>query len=207
MNTDDLIRALAMEGEVSKAHRPTGWRVATAAALSLTVVIALVVPVLGVRADLADAVATPAGVAKFVLALALAAAACTALPRAVEPGRRARLDAVGILVGLALVAGALSVIAAPEAALAGSPIACVVSIVGLSILPFSALIAALRDGAPTRPEATGAVAGLASGGIAAFGFGLSCPMDLGPSVALWYPLAITTAGALGMLVSRRALGW
>ncbi len=46
-----------------------------------------------------------------------------------------------------------------------------------------------------------------AGGIAAFGFGLSCPKDLGPYVALWYPLPIIAAGALGMLAGRRALKW
>ncbi len=109
--------------------------------------------------------------------------------------------------GLTLSAGALSAIVAPGAALAGSPLECMVSILGLAIVPFMALIATLRDGAPTRLAATGALAGFAAGGIAAFGYGLSCPMDLGPYVALWYPLAIAAAGASGMMMGRRALTW
>ncbi len=207
MNTDDLIRALAADGATAKGRWSAGRRIAAAALISLAAVVILVVFTFGVRPDLPDALVTPAGIAKFVLSLALAAAACIALARAVEPGRIVRLDVIGMALGLALAMGALWAIAAPTAALEGAPLECVISILSLSILPFVVLIGVLRDGAPTRPAATGALAGLVAGGIAAFGFGLSCPMDLGPYVALWYPLAITIACALGMVAGRRALAW
>ncbi len=207
MNTDDLIRALAADEGTAKGRWSAGGRIAAAALISLTAVVVLVVFVFGVRPDLPDALMMPAGIAKFVLSSALAAAACIALARAVEPGRIVRLDVIGMALGLALAMGALWAIAAPTAALEGAPLECVISILSLSILPFVTLIGVLRNGAPTRPAATGALAGLVAGGIAAFGFGLSCPMDLGPYVAFWYPLAITIACALGMLAGRLALTW
>ncbi len=207
MNTDDLIRSLAAEGETLSGRWTAGKRLVTAAVLSLAAVVAVVVMTMGVRPDLADAAVTLAGGAKFVMALGLASAACASLARAIEPGRDARFDAIGIGVGLALAAGALSAIIAPGAALVGSPLECVASILGLAILPLVALIVALRPGAPTRPGATGALAGLAAGGIAAFGYGLSCPMDLGPYVAFWYVLSISAVGVMGMLAGRRALAW
>ncbi len=207
MNTDDLIRTLATEKETAKGRWPVSLRLMASALVSLAVVVASVAVLMGVRTDLADAALTPGGAAKFIVALAFAVAACAALARAVEPGRIVRLDVISMALGLALAAGAVSAIVAPGAALAGSPLECMVSILGLAIVPFVALVLALRDGAPTRPAATGALAGLAAGGIAAFGYGLSCPMDLGPYVALWYPLAIAAAGALGMLAGRRTLAW
>ncbi len=207
MNTDDLIRTLATDRETAKGRWPVSLRLMASALLSLVAVVALTVVMMGVRPDLADAALTPGGAAKFIIALAFAVAAGVALARAVEPGRAVRLDVIGMALGLALAAGALSAIVAPGAALAGSPLDCMASILGLAIVPFVALVVALRDGAPTRPAAAGALAGIAAGGIAAFGYGLSCPMDLGPYVALWYPLAIAAAGALGMMTGRRALAW
>ena len=207
MNTDDLIRTLAADRETAKGRRPVSLRLMASALVSLAVVVSLVTVLMGVRPDLADAALTPGGAAKFIVALAFAVAACAALARAAEHGRIVRFDVIGMALGLALAAGALSAIVAPGAALAGSPLECMVSILGLAIVPFVALVVTLRDGAPTRPAAAGALAGLAAGGIAAFGYGLSCPMDLGPYVALWYPLAIAAAGALGMMAGRRALAW
>ncbi len=207
MNTDDLIRTLATDRETAKGRWPVSLRLMASALLSLAAVVALTAVMMGVRPDLADAALTPGGAAKFIIALAFAVAACAALARAAEPGRIVRLDVIGMALGLALAAGALSAIVAPGAALAGSPLDCMVSILGLAIVPFMTLVVALRHGAPTSPAATGALAGIAASGIAAFGYGLSCPMDLGPYVALWYPLAIAAAGALGMMMGRRALAW
>ncbi len=207
MNTEDLIRALAKDGRTAAGRSTVGRRVAIAAATSLAAVVVVTILTLGVRPGLADSTATPGGIAKFVLALLIAAAACVSLARGAEPGRRAHLDAICIAVGFMLAAGAFAAIGSPHAALAGSPMECLVSILGLAILPFVALLATLREGASTRPEATGAVAGIAAGGFAAFAFGLSCPMDLGPYVALWYSLAIAMTGALGFVVGRRALNW
>ena len=207
MNTDDLIRALAADDRTVKERWSAGARICAASLISLGIVVALVACTLGVRSDLADAVRTSGGIAKFALSSALAVAACLALSRAAEPGRPARLDVIGLAVGIALAVGALWAIAAPNAALAGSPLACFASILGFSMLPFAALIMALRKGATTNLEAAGAVAGLAAGGIAAFGFGLSCPMDFGAHVALWYPLAIACAGGIGLLSGRRVLAW
>ncbi len=152
MNTDDLIRSLAAEGETLSGRWTAGKRLVTAAVLSLAAVVAVVVMTMGVRPDLADATVTLAGGAKFVMALGLASAACASLARAIEPGRNARFDAIGIGVGLAIAAGALSAIIAPGAALVGSPLECVASILGLAILPLVALIVALRPERQRVPE-------------------------------------------------------
>ncbi len=125
MNTDDLIRALAADGATAKGRWSAGSRIAAAALISLAAVVVLVVFTFGMRPDLPDALVKPAGIAKFVLSFALAAAACIALARAVEPGRIVRLDMVGMALGLALAMGALWAIAAPTAALEGAPLECV----------------------------------------------------------------------------------
>ncbi len=102
MNTDDLIRALAADGATAKGRWSAGSRIAAAALISLAAVVVLVVFTFGMRPDLPDALVTPAGIAKFVLSFVLAAAACIALARAVEPGRIVRLDVIGMALGLAL---------------------------------------------------------------------------------------------------------
>jgi hypothetical protein len=207
MDTRDLIRTLSADRGTARSRWGMAARLGLAAASATLAVIAVVVFGFGLRPDLGGALASRAGIAKFALAALLAAAAWAGLPRAAEPGRPAPLTAAGA--GLAVLLGGGVAWASLDTgeAWAGDPLGCVLSILGLSILPLGAILLALRQGAPTRPSATGAVAGIAAGGIAAFGFGLSCPMDIGPYVAVWYPLAVALCGLLGALAARRALAW
>jgi hypothetical protein len=71
----------------------------------------------------------------------------------------------------------------------------------------AALIVALRAGAPMHPALTGALAGAASAGIAAFLYASHCPDDSPLFVATWYPLATLICMGLGALAGRRFLAW
>ena len=77
---------------------------------------------------------------------------------------------------------------------------CLVSIPIIAVLPFAALVWAVRRfAAPTDLVRTGALAGLAAGGISAMGYALHCMDDSVPFVALWYGGTIafcTLAGGL-----------
>jgi hypothetical protein len=76
---------------------------------------------------------------------------------------------------------------------------CLISIPMIAILPFAAVIAAVRTTAPTNLVRTGAFAGLVSGSISAMAYALHCTDDSLPFVAIWYGGTIvlcTMAGAI-----------
>ena len=84
---------------------------------------------------------------------------------------------------------------------------CLRSIPLLSAPILIALLIALRQGAPTRPALTGAVAGLASGAMGAFLYAAHCPDDSPLFVLAWYGLSIGAITVVGMLIGSRALRW
>jgi hypothetical protein len=84
---------------------------------------------------------------------------------------------------------------------------CVASILFLSLLPLTATIYALRQGAPTSPAVMGAVGGLLAGSLGATVFAMHCTNDSPLFVAIWYALAIGLMSIFGLLVGKRALRW
>ena len=72
---------------------------------------------------------------------------------------------------------------------------------------FAALIWALRGLAPTRLRLTGALAGLAAGGLGAAVYSLHCPEAAAPFVAVWYSLGMVIPMAVGALLGPRLLRW
>jgi hypothetical protein len=211
MKTDDLIATLAKDAQA------TGPSVATmlAGAVALAIVLAAVVffALLGPRADIDAAAATPRFLLKFVLtaALALTALACAAA--------LARPQASPRIVGLlALAPTLLAISVATEMMLVPPPdwyarwignnnMLCLVFIPLIGIAPLAVLLAALRRGAPARPHLAGAVAGVLAGGIAATFYAARCTDDSPLFVATWYSIAILGLAALGALAGGRALRW
>lgn len=84
---------------------------------------------------------------------------------------------------------------------------CLIAIPLLAIVPFSAVISAIRTGAPTDRRGAGAVAGLVAGGLGAAACALSCPDESIPSIALWYGLTIGMCAAFGAGLGPRLLRW
>jgi hypothetical protein len=84
---------------------------------------------------------------------------------------------------------------------------CVASILFLSLLPLTATIYALRQGAPMSPALAGAAAGLLAGALGATVFAMHCTNDSPLFVAIWYALAIGLMSIFGLLVGKRALRW
>ena len=93
----------------------------------------------------------------------------------------------------------------------GVPVAgvlhCTETILALALLPLAVSLAALRSGAPTRPTAAGAVAGLFAGGLAAAGFAMACPMNDPGYVVVGYGAAILLLCVLGAVAGHRLLAW
>src|SRR5271170_7814640 len=84
---------------------------------------------------------------------------------------------------------------------------CLTLIPLLSIGPLACLLAALREGAPSRPGLAGAVAGLAASGIAATLYAANCSDDSALFVITWYPIATLIVTTAGYLIGRKLLRW
>jgi hypothetical protein len=111
--------------------------------------------------------------------------------------------------------GALSIrtqLQLPEAArmatwLGHSALMCPFNIGALSIPVFAVLCRTLRRAAPTQLRVTACVAGLLSGAIAAFAYGLFCTEGSVSFVTTWYTLGMLLPAALGALFGNTLLRW
>jgi hypothetical protein len=84
---------------------------------------------------------------------------------------------------------------------------CVTLIPIMALLPLAAFMHAMREGAVVRPAVAGALAGLASAGLAIIAYGLNCNEDSPLFVGLWYSLAAALTAVVGAVAARRALVW
>jgi hypothetical protein len=71
----------------------------------------------------------------------------------------------------------------------------------------AAFLIALRQGAPSRPALTGAVAGLASTGIAATLYASHCTNDSPLFMGAWYVIGTIVVAAAGAYFGDRLLRW
>ena len=164
MRTEDLINALVADLTASRAS----FRLILVAGVVLGSIIAAVEFLfwIGVRPDIGHALETTRFLFKFVFTLCLAATAARLLSRLATPGVSTGFWAWAWLAApmLLMVAVAAELIVMPETTwwsrLVGTNARfCLMLIPFLSIGPLACTLAALRQGAPTRPGLTGAVAG------------------------------------------------
>lgn len=212
MKTDDLIAVLVADGAGPEAS--VARRAATALLLgALFAAIAFAV-LIGPRPDWRAAIETVRFPLKFVPILLLAIGGIGGLVRLSRPGGRLGVFAAiltlaaGLLIGAVLVE--LSIVPRERwatLAIGHNAPHCVTLTPFLAIGPLAAALATARHGATTRPALTGAVAGLAAGGIGATLYAMNCTDDSPLFVALWYPLAVAVVAGLGALFGRRLLVW
>ena len=169
---------------------------------------------LGPRPDADAAMHTMRFDLKFVNALALALPALLLVARLSRPDAKPGLLAAFLFAPLVLLAGAVIVelIVVPSdqwmSRLIGQNMRYCTTAIPLMAAPIlAALIFALRAGAPRYPGWTGALAGAASAGLAAFLYASHCPDDSPLFVATWYPLATGVCAAAGAWAGRRWLVW
>ncbi len=211
MKTDDLINLLAQDAPV---------RTRIGKALTLAVIAGILISgglffaVIGFRADIDTAMETVRFLFKFVVTIALAATACAVVFRIGRPGVSLRLWGWTLLAAplLLLVAVAAEMAVVPADSWSARMIGhnarfCLTLIPLLSIGPLACFLFALRHGAPEKPGAAGAVAGLAASGIAATFYASNCTDDSPLFVLLWYPIAIAMVTAAGYILGRRLLRW
>ena len=212
MDTQSLIRALSQDAAAGRARLDRRLALGFALAAVLAAIIWSVL--LGPRPDIAEAAATLRFPFKFVVTLALAGTAALAWRAVARPGTpvapaAALLLAAPVLLSAGVVA---ELFAVPEGArmarLIGTNSAvCLTFIPLIGALPLAVLIAALRNGAPTRPTLAGAFCGLAAGGLAATFYAAHCTDDSPLFVAVWYTIAIGILTLAGTLAGRFVLRW
>jgi len=151
---------------------------------------------------------------KLLFASAVVATTATFLPQLARPGVKMRRMPVLILMPFVVLAAtaAVALATAHSSAWAGmivekDSLTCLPAILLLAILPFTALIWALRAGAPIDLTRAGAIVGLAAGGLGAFACAFPCTEQSLPSIALWYGLPISICAAVGAKLGPSLLRW
>ncbi|MBB3428210.1 hypothetical protein FHT85_005231 [Rhizobium sp. BK312] len=211
MKTDDLINLLAQDAPV---------RTRIGKALTMAVIAGILISgglffaAIGFRADIGTAMETVRFLFKFVVTIALATTACAVVFRIGRPGASLRLWGWTLFLApaLLLAAAAVEMAVMPADSWSARMIGhnarfCLTFIPLLSIGPLACFLFALRHGAPEKPGAAGAVAGLAASGIAATFYASNCTDDSPLFVLLWYPIAIAIVTAVGYFLGRRLLRW
>lgn len=211
MKTDDLISLLAEDATV---RMKLGRMVAYALVAGIAISAIILISTIGMRRDMADAMETARVLVKIGATLLLAIASSSLVFQVGRPAAPLKPRGLLLLIPLALVAAAVIAEMTMMPAdswrtrmMGNNARFCVMFIPVLALAPFIALMIALRNGAPDNPGLSGAVAGLASGGIAAAIYAWHCPDDSPLFLATWYTLAITIVSTAGYFAGRRLLRW
>lgn len=213
MKTDDWVLMLATGAESVPRHAAER-RYATAIVAGLIAAAVLMLSLLGVRPDLAEAVQLPMFWVKIGYVASLGVVSLLAVARLSRPG--ARLGKVPAALALVVVAmwalAAIVLVGAepaqrPELVFGNSWQKCVPLIALLSVPAFVATLWAMHGLAPTRLRLAGATAGLLSGAVAALVYSLHCAELAAPFVGSWYLLGMLVPAAVGAVVGPRVLRW
>lgn len=208
MKTEDLIRLLAADTVQSPSPVVSLRWLPLALGLSFLGLWAT----LGLREGLGTALQDPLSLMRIILAASLGGAGVAAVSRLARPGA---VVWFWPLAGVAMAAAGLWIwtyAQIPEggwrmAVVGTTMVNCLISIPLLSVPPVAAILALLRQGAPTRPKVAGAVAGLAGGGWAAAIYALHCTEDSPLFYVTWYGTAILVVALISALIAPRLLRW
>lgn len=213
MKTDDLIAALSAHVEPVN-RRFVVRTIAVGLAVGMTLTLGVILIVLGMRVDLMTERALGFVLMKVAFALGLVALASGYLMRLARPGGEHGKSPGWVIIPFAgvVLLGAISLALAPSAhwdklVMGDQWLECLISIPIIAILPFAAVITAVRTAAPTNLVLTGAFAGLVSGGISAMAYALHCTDDSLPFVAIWYGGTIVLCTMAGAILGPRLLRW
>lgn len=213
MKTDELIAALAARAEPVDPRAPR-QRLLLAAVGGAALAAPLMIGLLGLNPQLAQAAQWPMFWVKLAFAGAVAAAALAVALRLATPGVAARRAAGALAMPFAaiwLLAAAALLASAPgerEALVLGSTWrVCPLNITMLSLPALALALWALRGLAPTRLRLAGAAAGLLAGGVGAAIYTLHCPEMAAPFIGIWYVLGMAVPALIGAALGSRVLRW
>jgi len=213
MKTDDLISLLATGAGAVEPH-VAEHRYAKAIVLGALGALVVMLSMMNIRRDLADAAMLPMFWLKIGFVASVVAASLFAALRLSRPGVRIdwvpRLIAAPVLVMWVIAAYVLIHADPSERAdlFYGSTSAyCPFFIALFSVPAFVSLIWAMKGLAPTRPHLAGFAAGLLAGAIAALVYCLHCTEMEAPFIGFWYVLGMLIPAAVGALLGRSLLRW
>lgn len=211
MKTDDLIALMAADLQPAK---PLGPQVTAAIAGGAGLAGGLFLSVTGLRPTLGAALTDPVTLMKWLLPVAIVAAALPLILRLIRPEAQLRRRgwAFAPIAGAAAALFALALIGTPAdarlAELRGQTlIACLTSITAIALPALLAGLTVMRRGATTAPLLAGGLIGLACGAAAATLYALHCPEDNPLFFVTWYGAAILLVGLIGAIAGRRLLRW
>ena len=213
MKTDDLISMLSTNVEPVD-HRHIVRNISMAVVVGATVAVATVFFVLGPRAGLTTVGTFIPALLKVAITVIILVPASIYLIRLARPGGERRTP----LAFVALPFIAVMLLAAVSLALMSSHhwngkifgdewLECVISIPLIAIVPFSVIVYAVRQMAPTDLARTGAFAGLVAGCLSAIGYALHCADDTVPFFALWYGGTVALCTFAGWKLGPKLLRW
>ena len=211
--TDDMIEALVRDLRPTP-RRALERRFALGVLPTLAVSLALMLAILGLRVDMAQAVTLPVFWIKSAYNALLALAAFTAARHLARPdgsqGRFFRLAAI-IVATMAMIA-AIQLLSSPEeiypALIFGSSaLHCPFLILAFAVPVLAGNFWVLRGAAPADLRLAGFIAGIASGAAGAWVYSWFCTENGMPFVLIWYSLGILMAGLIGAFLGPRLLRW
>ena len=213
MSLDELQARLVAELKPSPPHYVLR-RLLAGAGAGAAVSAVLIVAVLGYRPDMPHAMVTNMFWIKLGYMLALAAVALWSAERLARPGEagwgRTAWFALPLLLAVGLAAWRLAQAPPPmrhHMIMGDSARGCSWLIMAASIAPLIGLVWAVRGLAPTRLVRTGAIIGLAAGGVGAAAYALHCPEFTAPFLAVWYTAGVAGSGLVGALLGPVLLRW
>lgn len=213
MKTDELIALLARDATPVR-KGALARRLAMFAVLGAIGAFFILVPWIGMRPDLAEAVLGMNFWMKATYTAGLGLAGFLMVERLARPGAKGRIGLVlaglfgAAILGIAIYQMTTTPKEHLHAALMGvSWDKCPWRILVLSLPGLLGLLWSVRRSAPTRPILAGAAAGLLAGGLAATVYGLHCEETAAPFVALWYSAGVLLSTLAGGLLGARVLRW
>jgi hypothetical protein len=211
--TDDVIDSLVRDLKPVPRHA-LERRFALAILPALAVSLLLMLIVVGLRTDMAQALMLPVFWIKSAYNALLAIAAFAAVYRLSRPdGSEGRFFGIAAAIILALAVMAIIQLALSPAAsypvlvLGSSALHCPLLIFAFAMPILIANTWVLRGGAPSNLGITGFIAGIAAGASGAWVYSWFCTENGLPFVTLWYSLGILWTGAIGALLGPRLLRW
>jgi hypothetical protein len=191
-----------------------GTTLASALVIGGAAAFGLMLITVGFRPDIFEGASSTFLMVKLLFTMSLIGIGTLFLIAASYPGRNARRRlAFTILPFLAIASLGLGAIllatpmAREDMVFGPEWLTCLVCIPLFAIVPFAALIWALRLAAPTDLRRTGAGAGLVAGALGATAYAFHCPGDSLPFIAIWYGLPIVFWTFLGAILGPRLLRW
>lgn len=212
MKTEELLNLLVADLPNARPRFP---RILVSRLLwGVLVAVLLLFAAIHVRHDIGSAIGDPRIWLKFDFTLSLVLASLGLAQRSGEPGVPWGYWGYALLVAPALlfVGVAIECYLTPASSWASRLVGanakyCLMLVPLLAAGPLAGALLALREGAPTNPGLSGAIAGLLAGGVGAALYATHCPDDSPLFLATWYPLAIGLVVLVGFVVGSRVLRW